>query len=88
MRVLFISFSSFHSVFVPGTWAPRRLTGLLTNVDVRGVSEYDVLGGDFKIIGLKLTASLKWPLVKASTNYNMTGTLNKEILVYGKGEIK
>ncbi|XP_072763699.1 uncharacterized protein [Anoplolepis gracilipes] len=63
------------------------LDALLTIVKVDGLSAYNVNKGDFKLIGLKLIMNLSWPLITASTNYNMMGKVDN-FEIYGNGEMK
>ncbi|KAH0950656.1 hypothetical protein HN011_000802 [Eciton burchellii] len=62
------------------------LDALLTNLNVNKLSEYDVLSGNFGIIGLKFNMNLSWPQISASTNYSMTGNVDT-FQIYGKGKI-
>jgi len=59
---------------------------LLTNVKVDGLSAYTVNSGDFKLIGFKVTLDLTWPLVVATTNYSMKGSV-AGFQLYGDGDI-
>ncbi|CAL1678639.1 unnamed protein product [Lasius platythorax] len=63
-----------------------NLDALLTNVNVGGLSEYKVIDGDFQVIGMKLNINLSWPLITASTDYDMKGSVDSYEF-YGNGEI-
>lgn len=63
------------------------LDALLTNVNVGGLSEYKVIDGDFQVIGMKLNINLSWPLITASTDYDMNGSVDSYEF-YGNGEIE
>ncbi|XP_014471627.1 PREDICTED: uncharacterized protein LOC106742839 [Dinoponera quadriceps] len=59
----------------------------LFDVDVRGLSEFDVNKGEFEMLSMKLVIDLTWPLVYATANYNINGTLGGEMPIFGKGDI-
>ncbi|XP_012230367.1 uncharacterized protein [Linepithema humile] len=63
-----------------------KLDALLENVNVQGLSEYDVNSGDFKIVGLKIEMNLTWPLVVASTKYALEGKTS-DFEIFGKGDV-
>ncbi|XP_011699340.1 PREDICTED: uncharacterized protein LOC105456758 [Wasmannia auropunctata] len=64
-----------------------KVNANLTKVNVNGLSEYDVINGDFKLGGnLALILPLSWPLVVASINYAIKGKADV-FEIYGNGEI-
>lgn len=65
-----------------------RLDALLTNINVQGISEYDVIDGDFSLAGLKLAMNLSWPRIEARTNYAMNGIVADSFEISGNGSIK
>ncbi|KAM0728097.1 hypothetical protein ACS0PU_005566 [Formica fusca] len=63
-----------------------NLEALLTNVNMRGLSEYKIIDGNFQIIGIKFNMNLSWPLITASTDYVMKGYADS-YEIYGNGEL-
>ncbi|KAL0109682.1 hypothetical protein PUN28_014602 [Cardiocondyla obscurior] len=66
-----------------------KLDALLTNVKVNGLSEYDIINGDFKLDlpNVLLNVQLSWPRISASTGYRMNGKIDM-FEIYGDGGIK
>ncbi|RLU20129.1 hypothetical protein DMN91_006735 [Ooceraea biroi] len=63
-----------------------KVDGFLTNLRVDSLSEYNVLSGNFQLIGLKFSMNLSWPQIVASTDYAIDATVN-DFEIYGKGKI-
>ncbi|XP_011699345.1 PREDICTED: uncharacterized protein LOC105456759 [Wasmannia auropunctata] len=64
-----------------------NVDGSLTKVNANGLSEYDIINGDFELGGnLVLILHLSWPLVVASTNYDIKGNA-ADFEIFGKGEM-
>ncbi|KAL6260311.1 hypothetical protein P5V15_007842 [Pogonomyrmex californicus] len=66
-----------------------NLNGLLTNINVKGLSEYDINAGDYNIklpLKIILTVNLSWPLITANTKYNIKGKMD-DFEIYGDGTI-
>ncbi|XP_043462422.1 uncharacterized protein LOC122498646 [Leptopilina heterotoma] len=61
----------------------------IDNLQLLGLSNYNVIKVDLKIVGLKLILGLHWPGLNAIiSNYNIDGVALKFIDVYGKGSLK
>ncbi|XP_024889906.1 uncharacterized protein LOC112466186, partial [Temnothorax curvispinosus] len=65
-----------------------KLDALLTEANVIGLSEYDVINADYTLSKeIFLELHLSWPLsIAASTNYSMNGKVDA-FEIYGKGDI-
>ncbi|KYN37283.1 hypothetical protein ALC56_08340 [Trachymyrmex septentrionalis] len=62
-----------------------KLFGFLSNVNVTGLSAYEVNDADFSIFTLKFNLDLNWPLITARANYSIKN--NKNAKINGKGGI-
>ncbi|XP_051153396.1 uncharacterized protein LOC127276788 [Leptopilina boulardi] len=61
----------------------------INNLQLLGLSNYNVVKADLKIVGLKLMLALHWPgLNLIINNYEIDGVALKFIDVYGKGSLK
>ncbi|XP_033335031.2 uncharacterized protein LOC117225507 [Megalopta genalis] len=64
------------------------LKGTLDDLRATGLSDYDVLQGDFELAGLKAKIKLVWPDIDLMTKYHLTeAQLGGDLKLWGTGNI-